>query len=151
MLDFIVGMLGWGGMVMAPVAVGVLVMNVTGQARAAIMAAVATFALFAGWNAHSVFSEAQEAGELRSAIRERDRLQIELSALSERVEEDRNTIRAEVDDAITEIIRASADAAADGRGDCVITDRERIGLRNAFGTEDEATAPTGRNSAGKLR
>lgn len=137
MIDMILALVGWGGMVAAPVAIGVLAVSFGSSFRLAGMAAALTFALFAGWNAHSILAQARRAGELERVIRERDAFQVEAQTLSSIIENDRATIRDEVDDAVTRIRRASAEAGVD-RGDCLISGDELDGLRDAFGVDDSA-------------
>lgn len=136
--EFIGGLLMWGGMLAAPVAAGAVVFNITGNVRSAILAAAVVFSAFLGWNARSLLADAQESAALERALRDQARLQSRLVALSERVEQDRETIRRETDDAISAIQRASALADMDGARDhCVLTPDELDGLWDAFGVDGE--------------
>jgi len=131
-LDIAMGWASWGALVVVPGAIGIFALNAGMGTRTAGLLAGIGFALVLGWNARGVLAEARASAELRAALSEKARLEDVAASLVSQLEEQRAATREEVDNAIEDIRRASADVREE-RGVCRVTPDELNGLRRAFG------------------
>lgn len=145
-LSFTGSIIGYGILIGAPILTFVTLVNLGVQIRTAIAAALIVFVALLGWGARGIYEDAKGNAALSRALRERDLFEQRVNELAAEVERRRDNIRGEVDDAISDIIRANQDA---DRGDsCDITDSELDGLRRAMGYGEgagNASATTGKS------
>lgn len=133
-LGWIWGFLQWGALAVVPAAIFFGAMSYGAKLRTAILAAAIGFSLVFGWNARGVLESSKESAELRQALEERDRWAMIAQQLTFELEQERTDIRSEVNEAITELERAGAEASSE-RGMCRITPGELDSLRRALGFE----------------